>query len=226
MHSLPMEAMEKLSEKHHNTAHSRILDAAEKEFGRMGYSGASMKSISQGADVAQGLLHYHFGNKDNLFEAVIARRAAKISMARETLLSQIDLMSPDAVEMIFDALHRPAFEDENSPEAYSIIFSGKYVGKRDEAYLVNKYYDATATKFIDAILIAEPSASREIAAWAYTMAIGTMITTIGQDGRQEQLAGLPQRTQTPSVDAIVRPLALFSAGGLMRMIATMTIEKD
>lgn len=199
----------------------RILDAAENEFAKSGYFGAGMKAIAQGAEVAQGLLHYHYGTKEGLYEAVIARRAKRLSADREAMLAKVDLAAPDALESIFDALYRPTLEEEGGARAYGIILSGKYVGDRDSSYLVNKYYDPTANRFIDAILIAEPRATRETASWSYLMAIGAMMTVIGQDGRQEQLAGKPPRQAAGSVDDIVRPLVLNAVGGLRELVEGM-----
>ena len=56
------------------TARDRILDAAEEAFAADSFTGASMKAISLRAGVAQGLLHYHFDNKEGLYAAVIERR--------------------------------------------------------------------------------------------------------------------------------------------------------
>ena len=197
----------------------RILDAAENEFAKTGYFGAGMKAIAQGAEVAQGLLHYHYGTKKRLYEAVIARRAKRLSADREALLAAVNLAASDALEGIFEALYRPTFEEEGGARAYSIIFSGQYVGDREFSYLVNKYYDPTANRFIDAIVAAEPRATRSIASWSYLMAIGAMMTVIGQDGRQEQLAGTAPRTRGESVDEIIRPLVVNAAGGLRALIA-------
>ena len=47
-----------------------ILDAAERIFGEHGFGGASMREIAQVAGVAQALLHYHFRNKEALYQAV------------------------------------------------------------------------------------------------------------------------------------------------------------
>ncbi len=66
---------------------SRVLDAAEKNFADLGFAGASMKAIAQDAGVAQGLLHYHFNNKVELYQGVISRRADAINEARFARLS-------------------------------------------------------------------------------------------------------------------------------------------
>ncbi len=69
-------------------AHAAILDAAEQAFGRHGFEGASMRAIAERAEVAQALLHYHFRNKETLYEAVFERRAAVIRTQRQQHLDE------------------------------------------------------------------------------------------------------------------------------------------
>ena len=193
----------------------RILDAAEAEFSASGYDGTGMKAISLRAGVAQSSLHYHFGNKELLYEAVIARRAASLSASREALLERVSLSAPDALEQIFEALYRPNFEEEGGGKAYAMIFNSRYVSDENAANLVNKYYDPTAEKFIDAILAASPGTSRDAAAWAYILAIGALFTALIRDGRQQRLAG-----RTSDVDATevkIRALVLNAVGGFRRL---------
>lgn len=49
-----------------------ILDAALTVFARDGYDGASLMDIAAMADTRHPLLLYHFGNKENLWRAVMA----------------------------------------------------------------------------------------------------------------------------------------------------------
>jgi AcrR family transcriptional regulator len=59
-----------------------ILDAAEASFSELGFAGTGMKLVATRASVAQGLIHYHFKNKEGLYEAVIERRATLVTRAR------------------------------------------------------------------------------------------------------------------------------------------------
>lgn len=197
---------------------TRILDAAERVFTEFGYAGAGMKAIAQRAEVAQGLLHYHFGNKETLFESVIARRAGEICAAREAALAKVDLAEADALAGIFDAFLRPVFEEGERARAYTII-SGKYVGDRGQEQLINKYYDETARKFIDAIIEAEPDADADIAAWAYFITFSAMLMVINQHDRRDRLARLPKREGERNMEDMVRPMVLNAIGGLRMMIA-------
>jgi len=199
-------------------SHDRILDAAEEEFSQTGFDGSGMKAIARTAGVAQGLLHYHFGNKEKLYEAVIARRSTIISKARETYLEAVNLHTPNAVENIFMALYRPALEKEGGGRAYAIIFAGLAVSSESSAELVRKYYDPTARLFIDALRTAEPNASKMTAAWSYTLAIGALVATIGHQGRRDRLAESRHSNTNYSIEEQLRPLVINAAGGFRALI--------
>lgn len=50
-----------------------ILRAAERVFARAGFEGATMAEIAEQADLPKANLHYYFGGKKGLYEAVLAR---------------------------------------------------------------------------------------------------------------------------------------------------------
>ena len=52
----------------------RILDAAVAEFAAAGFSGARIQSIAQRAGVNVRMLYHYFGEKDDLFRAILRRR--------------------------------------------------------------------------------------------------------------------------------------------------------
>ncbi len=52
----------------------RILDAAEKLFGRDGFDATSLRDITTEAHVNLAAVNYHFQSKDSLIDAVIQRR--------------------------------------------------------------------------------------------------------------------------------------------------------
>lgn len=212
-----MEQTSQISGSENLSSHERILDAAELEFSQSGFDGSAMKKIALTAGVAQGLLHYHFGNKDGLYEAVVARRSTIISAAREAYLDAVDLSAPDALDRIFEALFRPALDQEGGGQAYAVIFTGLTTGSEYSKNLVRKYYDPTARRFISAINTAEPQASPDAVAWSYTLAIGSLVTTIGQSERPSRLAGSGGEA-IDSIDELIAPLVVNSVGGLRALI--------
>lgn len=67
-------ALDKANDDPQGTA-ARILDAAEAIFAEVGYAGTSTREVARRARVPFGALHYHWGSKKELFEAVLARVA-------------------------------------------------------------------------------------------------------------------------------------------------------
>lgn len=59
----------------------RILAAAERVFSEHGYGGARTRQIADAAGVNVGLLHYHFGSKDDLYQAVLRSAQERVAAA-------------------------------------------------------------------------------------------------------------------------------------------------
>lgn len=68
----------------------KILDAAEELFGEKTFDTVSLRDITHHAGVTLALASYHFGTKDNLFVAVVARRADMLNRMRLERLSELD----------------------------------------------------------------------------------------------------------------------------------------
>src|SRR5258707_14015665 len=62
---------------------TRLLDAAEAVFSEHGYTGASTREIARRARVPFGALHYHWGTKRRLWDAVFRRLADR---TRDTII--------------------------------------------------------------------------------------------------------------------------------------------
>ena len=58
---------------------TRILDAAEKLFGKSGFDATSLRDITAEADVNLAAVNYHFQSKESLIDAVIARRIEPVN---------------------------------------------------------------------------------------------------------------------------------------------------
>jgi AcrR family transcriptional regulator len=71
---------------------SRILDAAQKLFAARGYAATTTKSIAEAADVATGLVFYHFPSKQRLLEELLEERSFAPEM--QAILKDADDASP------------------------------------------------------------------------------------------------------------------------------------
>lgn len=66
-----------------------ILDTAEMLFAAHGYHPTSLRAVTRSARVNLAAVHYHFGSKQALLEAVIARRLGPLNAEREERLTAL-----------------------------------------------------------------------------------------------------------------------------------------
>ena len=69
---------------------ARILDAAEALFMEHGFEATSLRLITAAAGVNLAAVNYHFGSKEELFQAVLTRRLDPMNQARVALLDRYE----------------------------------------------------------------------------------------------------------------------------------------
>lgn len=76
-----------------------ILDASEILFSRHGYQGAALRDIATRAGVRQSLVHYHFGNKHDIFNAVVDRKLGALVAVIAQSFSDADAAAPAQLDL-------------------------------------------------------------------------------------------------------------------------------
>ena len=174
-------------------AHAAILDAAEQVFGQQGFEGAGMRMIAEQAEVAQALLHYHFKNKEALYEAVFKRRADVIRTVRQQNLDEaFGSSDPVTLEDVLGILFMP-LEDLIGAKRGDLRFYVQMVADvtvsaddRSSA-IVERFYDPSAEQFTAAFQRVLPGLTRERAVWAYLFAIGARMQAHSPSARAARL---------------------------------------
>src|SRR3954466_315489 len=98
---------------------TRILDAAESLFMEHGFEATSPRQLTATAGVNLAAVNYHFGSKEELFQAVLTRRLDPMNQKRMALLTDLERVhAPDPVpcERILAALFIPALELARDPQ--------------------------------------------------------------------------------------------------------------
>lgn len=96
----------------------RILDTAERAFAEHGFAGTSLRSIIAEAGVNLAAVHYHFGTKEELLEAVVMRRVEPVNRERLAMLETCELAaagSPPQLEGILRAFIEPTLRVARQP---------------------------------------------------------------------------------------------------------------
>lgn len=172
-----------------NRTKKKILDAAESLFGARGFDAVSLRDITESAGVTLALASYHFGTKDRLFEAVIARRADVLCKLRRARLA--DLATPPTQRDILDAFMGVLFEqiktgaDDGWP-AYVRVLAR--LGEDDRWLdLLSLYFDDVAREFIAALRESSPNTDTERLERAFLMAVQLMLVTVSRHRRLDRL---------------------------------------
>src|SRR3981081_1481862 len=98
---------------------TRILDAAELLFMEHGFGATSLRQITAAAGVNLAAVNYHFGSKEELFQAVLTRRLDPMNQERIALLTRFEGESaPRALtcERILAAMFIPALKLARDPK--------------------------------------------------------------------------------------------------------------
>ena len=69
---------------------TRILDAAEAQFMEHGFEATSLRGLTSAAGVNLAAVNYHFGTKEELFQAVLTRRLDPMNQERIDLLAKLE----------------------------------------------------------------------------------------------------------------------------------------
>ena len=94
-------------------AAGRLLDAAERLFGRHGYDGVGVRKLTKEARVNLGAVTYHFGSKEALYVETFMRRFRPTEIERRRLLQEAKAEAKDQpvpVEQIVDCMVRPPYQ--------------------------------------------------------------------------------------------------------------------
>tara|TARA_R100000322_G_scaffold117349_12_gene75710 strand:+ start:36800 stop:37387 length:588 start_codon:yes stop_codon:yes gene_type:complete len=165
------------------------LNAAERLFGEHGFANVSLRDITRAAEVTLALASYHFRTKENLFEAVVARRAARLGDER---LRRLEALQDPDTRAILDAFMAPLFEmaalDDPGMSAYLRLLAR--LGEGDDWLpLLERYYDGVGQIFLARLLEKSAGALPDAVARGFAMALQAMLATVSQNGRVTTLTG-------------------------------------
>jgi AcrR family transcriptional regulator len=157
----------------------RILDSAEMLFAAEGLE-ASLRKVMTAAGVNVAAIHYHFGSKEKLLDAVVERRAVIINNARLSLLAEaLAVRGRPEPERILHALLQPALSLslEGEPGWFDYFrLLGRLETEESKVYagIMASYYTKVHLAFLQALAKALPRLPREHLLWRYQSVIWVM----------------------------------------------------
>jgi AcrR family transcriptional regulator len=199
---------------------TRILDAAEELFTEHGFEATSLRSLTSAASVNLAAVNYHFGSKEELFQAVLTRRLDPMNQERIELLEKLERDSggrPLSVEKILSAMLIPALrlarDEKRGGKNFLRVLGRAYA---DPAPFIRHFLSAQYVEMIgrykEAFLKALPHLSRQELTWRLHFVMGALSYTLaGTDA----LKLFTQVTQEKDNDELLlQRLAPFLVAGL------------
>ncbi len=192
----------------------RILDSAEHLFSERGVNGASLRTIVAHAGVNTAAVHYHFGSKTGLLEAVFARRTVPIAEERLNLLAECHDGEgrPPLLQQIISAFLEPGMRGRHGGATFARLRARLAADASDETRaLMARYFDDSSTQFLNALADALPHLPPRDLHWRFHFLLGTMVYTMANPGR---IQALTDNACDPSdMDASLAYLVPFLAQG-------------
>ncbi len=199
----------------------RILDAAESLFMEHGFEATSLRSITAAAAVNLAPDNYHFGSKEELFQAVLTRRLDPMNHDRLTLLTRLEAeAAPKALscEKILTALFIPALTIARDPRRGGKNFL-RLLGRAyaDPAPFIRQFlsaqYAEMIARFKSAFGHALPYLPRKELSWRLHFIMGALSYTLAGTDALKLIAELRPH-ESDDDEILLRRLAPFLLAGL------------
>jgi AcrR family transcriptional regulator len=199
----------------------KILDTAERLIGEQGYAATSLRQIIAKAGVNLAAVHYHFGSKEELLDAVVLRKATPVNEARLARLDSVEAevgSGPLVVEKVLECLLIPTAEmASGNPEFVRLM--GRMLTEGMMPRIVERHFQATGVRFVEALRRAIPNLPQEELLWRVHFMIGAMAHTMCRAPIFPQMAG-----DTADLEPRMKRLVTFLGAGF-RAAATAGEEK-
>jgi len=200
-----------------------ILDASEDLFSKHGFYGVTIREVAREAGVDTALVHYYFGAKRALFDAVFLRRAEVWNNDRVDAINRYAAQAGPAMtlEGLLQAFLRPPFEWslKGGPgwKHYSALVAQTNANPTFGGETMARYFDPAIRRLIELIAQVMPWAREVDLYWSYHNLSGALTLTLGETGRLDRLSGGLARSG--DLESACAYMVRFAAAGFRAVCA-------
>ncbi|HEY9713377.1 MAG TPA: TetR/AcrR family transcriptional regulator [Chroococcales cyanobacterium] len=153
-----------------------ILDVAERHFALYGFAGTSLRGIIKEAGVNVAAIAYHFGEKEEVFRAVIRRFATPVVAEQLRMLSQVDETD---LRSVLSAFYLPPLElvkSKGKASATLALFLGRVQTEPEPIFqIVDEQFADCRRRFIEAFRSSLRSPSEADLQWHFEFMLSLIV---------------------------------------------------
>ena len=195
----------------------RLLDVAERLFAEHGFDTVSLRSITAEAGANLAAVNYHFGSKQALISAVVARWVEPVNRKRLELLDQVQRGGEGEAEQIVGAFLDPVMEAAAAGQGGDNRFCklmSRCIAARDErvSRSVMEHFPEVVERFVAAISRCFPNLGSDTAHLRLMFMAGAMAHSLFHHDKLGMLS--EGRCDVPSLGDLRGELVRFLAAGL------------
>ena len=209
---------------------TRILDAAESLFTEHGFEATSLRQLTTAAGVNLAAVNYHFGTKEELFQAVLTRRLDPMNQERIDLLARYEREAggkPLTCEKILSAMLIPALklsrDEKRGGKNFLRVLGRAYA---DPAPFIRNFlsaqYAGMIARYKDAFLKALPHLTRQELTWRLHFVMGALSYTLAGTDALKIIETLAPGSEKSNDELLLRRLAPFLLAGLQSPVPDLS----
>lgn len=189
----------------------RLLLAAERLFAERGIEAVSLRSIMQAAETNVAAVHYHYGSKDLLVEAVVLSRVHVIAEARARMLEQLDRATASSPTSLAAAFVQPVIDLINSGAADWVRVMARMLAVNHPALaVVTQEFLEQNRQFLTLVCHVDPAAPVASVRFRLMQAMRMTLNVLGDIGTVRDVMALGGDTWTDE-EVIEQLLSLVTA---------------
>jgi len=165
---------------------SKILDTAERLFAAKGIDAVSLRQINASAGVSPSVLHYHFGGRDELIEALLERRLPDIGAQRAAMLDELQSRGrPPQLRELMEVTLRPlaqlALEGNKAEQRFVKVLARLHL-ERNAVYerVAMKHYPVNRPATLEKMIQLYPQHPPRHLEAKMAMAISTIFSALAE----------------------------------------------
>ena len=200
---------------------NRILDVAEALFMEHGFDATSLRAITGAAEANLAAVNYHFGSKEELFQAILTRRLDPMNQERVALLDALEAAAgggPVPCADILGAMIVPALHLARDPARGGSNFL-RLLGRAyaDPApfirHFLSEHYAEMIGRFKAAFARSLPQLSRRELSWRLHFIMGALSYTLAGTDALKLIAEITPAKHRDD-ETLLHRLAPFLLAGL------------